>query len=253
MAHGVEDGGVQDVAGDGVVEGVTAHFVGGFQHGGGHALSDADRTLRQEGAQHLGTQVHVAFAHAAQVAVVVDTLGVDDQGEQGRQGPAAVQGGPVEGFGDHVQHTHAVGAAHERQPQFQSALPLDQAHGLEAVGLPGQGGVHVQFGAAQQGNEDALLQVDEVHCDPGQPQHVGITVGQFQGLDRPVGVCDPDQVLEDPLALTQGNTLRHLITPMKSHTARCEHADTHVACPRGPYGCAASRGAEVSEEPESQE
>jgi len=232
---------VQDVTGDAVVEGVTAHFVGRFQHGGGHTPAGADRALRQEGAQHFGTQVHVAFADTAQIAVVVGTLGVDDQGEQSRQGPAAVQGGPVEGFGDHVQHTHAVGSAHERQPQFQPAFSLDKTHGFEAVGLARQSGVHVQVRPVHQGNEDALLQVDEVHGDPGQSQHVGITIGQVQSLDRPLSVRDPDQFLEDPFTLAQGKTLRHSITPVKSHTARCEHADDDVACPRGQCGRAILR------------
>jgi hypothetical protein len=192
VADGVEDRDVDDVAVRGVVEGVAADVVAGFEDRGDHGVVGGEGQRRQLVPDDLGGELHGEAAAGALDRVAVEAAAGDQLGDQGgddvQVAAEALGGLPLQ---PDLDHAEALGAVQQRQPQ---AGVLVGGAGC-AEGLAGEGAVDlaglVVAGGAVQGPERHLLVVDHQRGDLLGAEQRG-DGGQRRG--QVLGAAAPAQV-----------------------------------------------------------
>ena len=201
VAHGVEDGQVHPVGVGGVVEGVSAHVVGGLEDTADHQPVVAEGQWWEQLPEQLRGHGVGALAPHPVNRVAVGGLDVDQVSEQARDRPERVVQRGVVGIGAggqrDVEYAEALHSVEQRQPQPGRVGILDWHRLDQAERPPGQRSRDRQRRPGWQAGgrpryELALVVVDEVDDDAhaeavsGGRGQVGQLVrrGQMRGIDQ---------------------------------------------------------------------
>ncbi len=202
VAHGVDDGQVQAAVVQGVVEGVAADVVGGFEDRRGGDLRRADGPRRQEGPQQFGLHRHRPRAFRLDQQVAVGGLRHHEQGGDPGERLAPPEQAVVQGGCRHHQDADAFDPVDHRQPGG-GAVPRPLRL-LRAVGQARQRGVDVErrlVDAVRPGqcDEPDLLEVGDVHGRCPEPHAAARVLDEARELPHGPQVGAGQQIAQDIL------------------------------------------------------